>query len=233
MLPECREPHFAMPSSISTNQNGSTISGPSPTSTPSTPSPRRHDGRPIRCHQEVSMLRGECRQDAFLVAGLARMRNIVKLPAGRALNGSHAGCIDPCDRGQIVGPPGFRAHHSRLLRQDSSLHATRRLRERRRDASDGAGSPWLVLVREPDQLGVERTHRGWLSVCGSSSSPNQTATSPPTTTGRLPVSTTTTCMPRVWPGAGTSRSRFCSRPIETAWLHLTRRGWGEARQPSA
>ena len=31
-----------------------------------------------------------------------------------------------------------------------------RLRERRRDASDGAGSPWLALVREPDQLGVER-----------------------------------------------------------------------------
>ena len=26
------------------------------------------------------------------------------------------------------------------------------------DASDGAGSPWLVLVREPDQLGLERTH---------------------------------------------------------------------------
>ena len=25
-------------------------------------------------------------------------------------------------------------------------------------ASGGAGSPWLVLVREPDQLGVERTH---------------------------------------------------------------------------
>src|SRR5215208_6680043 len=40
----------------------------------------------------------------------------------------------------------------------SSLHATRRLTERRRDASGGAGSPWLVLVREPDQLGVERTH---------------------------------------------------------------------------
>jgi hypothetical protein len=31
------------------------------------------------------------------------------------------------------------------------------IRERRRNASDGAGSPWLVLVREPDQLGVERT----------------------------------------------------------------------------
>src|SRR4051812_50120317 len=28
-----------------------------------------------------------------------------------------------------------------------------------RDASDGAGSPWLVLVREPHQLGVERTHQ--------------------------------------------------------------------------
>jgi hypothetical protein len=43
-------------------------------------------------------------------------------------------------------------------------------------------------------------------VCGSSSSPNQTATSPPTTTGRPPVSMATTCMPRVWPGAGTSQS---------------------------
>jgi hypothetical protein len=31
-------------------------------------------------------------------------------------------------------------------------------RERRRDALDGAGSPRLVLVREPDQLGVERAH---------------------------------------------------------------------------
>src|SRR4051794_16401217 len=28
----------------------------------------------------------------------------------------------------------------------------------RRDASVGARSPWLVLVREPDQLGVERTY---------------------------------------------------------------------------
>src|SRR5262245_44330230 len=29
---------------------------------------------------------------------------------------------------------------------------------RRRDALDGAGSPRLVLVREPEQLGVERAH---------------------------------------------------------------------------
>jgi hypothetical protein len=29
---------------------------------------------------------------------------------------------------------------------------------RRRDALDGAGSPRLVRVREPDQLGVERAH---------------------------------------------------------------------------
>src|SRR3954452_1620052 len=28
-----------------------------------------------------------------------------------------------------------------------------------RDASGGAGSPWLVLVREPDHLRVERTHQ--------------------------------------------------------------------------
>src|SRR5258706_7887488 len=30
--------------------------------------------------------------------------------------------------------------------------------ERRRDALDGVGSPRLVPVREPDQLGVERAH---------------------------------------------------------------------------
>src|SRR5215212_8519859 len=48
--------------------------------------------------------------------------------------------------------------------------------------------------------------RSWPSVCGSSSSPNQTATSPPTMIGCPPVSTTTICMPLVWPGAGTSRS---------------------------
>src|SRR5438874_7668596 len=34
-----------------------------------------------------------------------------------------------------------------------------RPRDRRRDALDGAGSPRLVLVREPDQLGVERAHQ--------------------------------------------------------------------------
>src|SRR5688572_26314988 len=38
----------------------------------------------------------------------------------------------------------------------SRTGATRRLRERRRDASDGGGSPWLALVGEPDELGVER-----------------------------------------------------------------------------
>src|SRR5215211_2178991 len=54
--------------------------------------------------------------------------------------------------------------------------------------------------------GLSARTRSWPSVCGSSSSPNHTATSPPTTTGRLPVSTTTICMPRVWPGARTSRS---------------------------
>src|SRR3954470_15652480 len=29
----------------------------------------------------------------------------------------------------------------------------------RKPLSDGARSPWLVLVREPDHLGVERTHQ--------------------------------------------------------------------------
>src|SRR5574341_1241304 len=61
--------------------------------------------------------------------------------------------------------------------------------------------------------------RSWPSVCGSSSSPNQTATSPPTMTGCPPVSTTTICIPRVWPGAGTSRSpgsSSSSRPARSA-----------------
>ena len=65
---------------------------------------------------------------------------------------------------------------------------------------DGARSPRLVLV--PDQLGVERAYPPLASVCGSSSSPNQNATSPPMTTGRSPISTTTTCVPRVWPAPG-------------------------------
>src|SRR5215208_7554125 len=52
----------------------------------------------------------------------------------------------------------------RLLRAGARTVATLTLasdnsdRIHRRDASDGAGSPWLVLVREPHQLGVERTH---------------------------------------------------------------------------
>src|SRR5690349_4036286 len=67
-------------------------------------------------------------------------------------------CIEPCDRRQPVGPPGSAPIILVFFRHDSSLHATRRLRERRRAALAGAGSPRLVLVREPDQLGVERAH---------------------------------------------------------------------------
>jgi hypothetical protein len=58
------------------------------------------------------------------------------------------------------------------------------------------------------------------SVGGSSNSPNHTATSPPTMTGRAQVSTTTICMPGVWPGAGTSgagaTARARLRPARTA-----------------
>src|SRR4051794_30831802 len=36
---------------------------------------------------------------------------------------------------------------------DCSPHATRRLTERRSDASEGEGSPWLVLVGEPGRAG--------------------------------------------------------------------------------
>src|SRR5918997_2268695 len=87
---------------------------------------------------------------------LNRSAGLWHTPASAASLGP---AMRPTHYGEVsVGPPGFCAHHSRLLRQDSSLHATRRLRERRRDVSDGAGSPWLVLVREPDHLGIERTH---------------------------------------------------------------------------
>src|SRR5262249_58807114 len=63
--------------------------------------------------------------------------------------------------------------------------------------------------------------RSWPSVCGSSSSPNQTATSPPTTTRRPLVSTTTLWCPSVCPGVGSSRipgssstSPSCSTYVE-------------------
>src|SRR5918997_6970213 len=57
------------------------------------------------------------------------------------------------------GPRRPSARRSRLgRRRPPSPRACRRGRSwrRRSDASDGAGGPWLVLVREPDQLGVER-----------------------------------------------------------------------------
>ena len=76
--------------------------------------------------------------------------------AGRTLNGSHVGCIDLLI-GAARGPPGFRARQGffdktpRYMPLDDSERG-------RRDASDVAGSPRLVLVREPDQLGVEGAH---------------------------------------------------------------------------
>ena len=59
---------------------------------------------------------------------------------------------------------------------------------------------------------------------GSSSSPNQTAMSPPMTIGRPPVSTTTTCVPGVWPGAGTSRipGSSSSSPSTGTYSHAGR-----------
>jgi hypothetical protein len=92
--------------------------------------------------------------------------------------------------GTARGPPGFRAHHSRL-RQDSSLHATRRLRERRMPQTVRGRHGSCSCASQTSSGSSART-RSWPSVCGSSSSPNQTATSPQTTTGRPPVSTTTT-----------------------------------------
>src|SRR5262245_32892946 len=47
-------------------------------------------------------------------------------------------------------------------------------RQRRRDALDGAGSPRLVLVREPDQLGVERAHTQLAFAVGLAELPNPT-----------------------------------------------------------
>ena len=81
-----------------------------------------------------------------------------------------------------------------------------------------------VRARARPVRGRVRARSRWPSLCGSSSSPNQTATSPPTTTGRPPVSTTTTCMPRVWPGAGRSRSpgSSSSSPSTGTYAHAGR-----------
>src|SRR5438445_1440335 len=70
----------------------------------------------------------------------------------------------------------------RCVREDDPLVGHRGPYALRR-ALHGARPPGLVLVREPDELGLERAHPQLPSVRGSSSSPNQTATSPPTTTG--------------------------------------------------
>jgi hypothetical protein len=75
-----------------------------------------------------------------------------------------------------------------------------------RRALHGARPPGLVLVREPDELGLERAHPQLALGARLLELAEPTATSRPRTTGRPPVSTATTCMPRVWPGAGTRRS---------------------------
>src|SRR5512133_159427 len=49
---------------------------------------------------------------------------------------------------------GFLTKETRMIGAEPG-----RPRERRRDALDRAGSPRLVLVREPDQLGIERAHQ--------------------------------------------------------------------------
>src|SRR5215217_1470747 len=80
-----------------------------------------------------------------------------RVACGR-IDPSDRGPIDPSDRGHLVGPPGFGAHQfsSSSTRLLVTWHST--TQRAPGHASDGARSPWLVLVREPDQLGVERTH---------------------------------------------------------------------------
>src|SRR4051794_27222482 len=74
--------------------------------------------------------------------------------------------------------------------------------------SDVLVAPWaprLVRVGEPALLRFLRAATRWPSVRGWSSSAGKTAVSPQMTTERPPLSTTTTCEPGVWPGAGTTR----------------------------
>ena len=70
----------------------------------------------------------------------------------------------------------------------------------------GGGSVRLGSCGEPHQPRGRGTHQLAASVCGSPARRTKSATSPPTTTGRPPVSMTTTCVPRV-AGAGRGRSR--------------------------
>src|SRR5262249_57489205 len=68
------------------------------------------------------------------------------------------------------------------------------------------GAPYIVRGRQGScscasqtSSGSSARTRSWPSVCGSSSSPNQTATSPPTTTGLPPPSPTTPPSPSTSP----------------------------------
>src|SRR5262245_61935642 len=56
----------------------------------------------------------------------------------------------------ITRPRAARAPPAAYPRRTKKVRILRWRRQR--DALDGAGSPRLVLVREPDQLGVERAH---------------------------------------------------------------------------
>src|SRR5438093_12846692 len=87
----------------------------------------------------------------------------------------------------------------RCVREDDPLVGHRGPYAVRR-ALHGGRPPGLVLVREPDELGLERAHpqlalRARLVELAEANG-HVTADD----AGRPPVSTTITCMPRVWPG---------------------------------
>jgi hypothetical protein len=89
----------------------------------------------------------------------------------------------------------------RCVREDDPLVGHRGPYALRR-ALHGARPPGFVLVREPDELGLERAHPqpalGARLVELAEANGHVAADDDRTTT--------TTCMPRVWPGAGTRRS---------------------------
>src|SRR5437867_976908 len=93
----------------------------------------------------------------------------------------------------------------RCVREDEPLEGHRGPYALRR-ALHGARPPGLVLVREPDELGLERAYPQLALGARLVELAEANGHVAPTTTGRPPVSTTTTCRPRVWPGAGTKRS---------------------------
>src|SRR4051794_41920394 len=105
--------------------------------------------------------------------------------------GGREPCVEPCDRGQLVGPLGFRAPILVFFERTPRYMPLDDLETAGVMPQTVGGRHGSCSCASQTSSGSSARTRSCPSVCGSSSPPNQTAPSPPTTTGRPPTPTTT------------------------------------------